>query len=82
MRGDGDKECLEVSRLLDGGKVKESLSEPDRAVFMFWLMEVKVTKDCDDAVWRFKSMVGFFRQWASTAFRFSIASLLAIVLAL
>jgi len=64
---------------------KEAFRKPDRAVFMFWLVEVKVTKDCEDAVWRFKSMesmIRFFRQWASTAFRFSIASPLAIALAL
>ena len=63
-------------------RLKKAFQKPDRAVFMFQLVEVKVTKDCDDAVWRFKSIVWFFRQQASTAFRFLIASLLVIALAL
>ena len=63
-------------------KLKKGFQKPDRAVFIFQLVEVKVTKNYNNAVQRFKSIVRFFRQWASTVFRFLIASLLVIVLAL
>jgi hypothetical protein len=93
--------------------LKKAFRNPDRAAFIFWLLEMEVTKDCEDnwggcednwggcednwggcednwggcednwgGVWRFKSTVPFFRQWASTAFRFSTAFVLPIALAL
>ena len=64
-------------------RLKKAFQKLDRAVFIFQLLiEVKVNKDYNNTVWRFKYIVGFFYQWASTAFRFLMASLLAIALAL
>ena len=73
-------------------RLKKAFQKLDSAAFIFWLLDVNITKDCNDnqggydddwgGVWRFKSTVPFFRQWASTAFRFLRASLLLIALAL
>ena len=72
--------------------LKKAFRKPDRAAFIFQLLDIKVTKDYDNnqggynnnqgGVQRFKSTVRFFRQWVSTAFRFLRASLLLIALAL
>ena len=72
--------------------LKKAFWKLDRAAFIFQLLDVKVTKDCDNdqggcnnnwgKIWRFKSMVRFFRQWVSIAFRFLRASLLLIALTL
>ena len=71
--------------------LKKAFQKPDSAAFIFWLLEVKVTKDCDDnwggyndqgAVCQFKSIVPYFCQYTSTVFIFLIASTLLIALAL
>ena len=63
-------------------RLKKAFQKLDRVVFIFQLVEVKVIKDCDNIIQRFKSIVQFFCQQASTAFRFLIAFLLVIALAL
>ena len=66
-------------------RLKKAFQKPNSAVFIFQLLELKATKDYNNGqgvVWRFKSTVLFFRQWASMAFTFLTASLLLIVLAL
>ena len=66
-------------------KLKKAFQKPNSVVFIFWLLELKATKDYNNGqkvVWRFKSIVPFFYQWVSTAFIFLTASLLLIALAL
>ena len=66
-------------------RLKKAFRKPNSAIFMFWLLELKVTKDYNNsqgAVQQFKSIVPFFRQQVSMAFTFLTASLLLIALAL
>ena len=66
-------------------RLKKAFQKPNSAAFIFWLLELKATKDYNNGqgvVQQFKSIVPFFRQWVSMAFIFLTASLLLIALAL
>ena len=66
-------------------RLKKAFRKPNSVAFIFQLLELKATKNYNNsqgAVWQFKSMVPFFRQWVSMAFTFLTASLLLIALAL